>query len=81
MRVRVSPPALLGECMKKIQTIGDLMDELKKYPRKTPVRMMVFVDRRSDDPSCYDTDLSGDEEFGIIVTDLDSRVVLEKDGK
>ena len=64
----------------KIETIGDLIDKLQQFDRKMPVRMLVWVDRKTPDLDCGDTDLSGEEEFKIgNVTDLESRIVIEKE--
>lgn len=59
---------------KKIDTVGDLLDELSKYNRKTKVVASYYVSVMTD----AGTDLGGHEDHQIEkVTDLESRIVLE----
>ncbi len=64
----------------KINTVGQLQDELLKYKRNTKIQLRYFVDCRPDGGSyddCY-VDLSGDEDCDIQVTDFGSGIVIEK---
>jgi hypothetical protein len=63
-----------GSMAKPIKNVGDLMDELKFYPRKTPVFCTQYIECITD----AGTDMGGNEECQIkAVVDLESRLVIE----
>ena len=62
-----------------IKTVGEMQDYLKQFDRNLPLKVMKFVNKR---PYCScdcdgGTDMSGDQEFALEVSDFENRIIIE----